>query len=61
MACELSVHFYGDTVCVIYVLLILTYSFFSFVPHDQASLLNLYGGSDAFVNRLSYMHDQEIT
>ncbi|PNP45309.1 hypothetical protein TGAMA5MH_03033 [Trichoderma gamsii] len=32
-----------------------------FVPHDQASLLNLYGGSDNFVSRLSYMHDQEIT
>ncbi|KAH6606104.1 glycosyl hydrolase 92 [Trichoderma cornu-damae] len=32
-----------------------------FVPHDQASLINLYGGPDAFVERLSYMHDQGIT
>ncbi|KAK4069710.1 CAZyme family GH92 [Trichoderma aggressivum f. europaeum] len=38
-----------------------TWEYGFFVPHDQASLLNLYGGSDAFVSRLDYMHDQEIT
>ncbi|OAA66521.1 glycoside hydrolase family 92 protein [Niveomyces insectorum RCEF 264] len=32
-----------------------------FVPHDQATLIRLYGGDDAFVRRLDYMHDQGIT
>ncbi|KAK7735571.1 hypothetical protein SLS53_007485 [Cytospora paraplurivora] len=35
------------------------YSFF--VPHDQASLITLFGGPDAFVSRLDYLHDQGIT
>ncbi|KAL7797368.1 glycoside hydrolase family 92 protein [Trichoderma ceciliae] len=38
-----------------------TWEYGFFVPHDQASLLTLYGGPDAFVDRLSYMHDQDIT
>lgn len=33
----------------------------SFVPHDQASLIELYGGPDAFVRRLDFIHDQGIT
>ncbi|KAK4450759.1 glycoside hydrolase [Podospora aff. communis PSN243] len=32
-----------------------------FVPHDQATLMTLYGGPDAFVRRLNYLHDQNIT
>ncbi|KHN97411.1 Glycosyl hydrolase 92 [Metarhizium album ARSEF 1941] len=32
-----------------------------FVPHDQAQLINLYGGPERFVNRLNYLHDQQIT
>ncbi|KAK5653909.1 hypothetical protein OQA88_7834 [Cercophora sp. LCS_1] len=32
-----------------------------FVPHDQATLITLYGGPAAFVRRLSYLHDQNIT
>ncbi|KAK3318758.1 glycoside hydrolase family 92 protein [Apodospora peruviana] len=32
-----------------------------FVPHDQATLLTLYGGPDAFVRRLDYLHDHNIT
>ncbi|KAK3352403.1 glycoside hydrolase family 92 protein [Lasiosphaeria hispida] len=32
-----------------------------FVPHDQATLMTLYGGPDAFVRRLDYLHDQNIT
>lgn len=35
------------------------YSFF--VPHDQATLITLFGGPDAFVRRLDYLHDQGIT
>lgn len=35
------------------------YSFF--VPHDQAKLINTFGGRKAFVNRLNYLHDQHIT
>ncbi|KAL1902491.1 hypothetical protein Sste5346_001472 [Sporothrix stenoceras] len=31
-----------------------------FVPHDQASLIQLYGGDDAFVKRLDYLHDNGI-
>ncbi|KOS19829.1 putative glycosidase [Escovopsis weberi] len=31
-----------------------------FVPHDQASLVRLYGGPASFVERLDYLHDQEI-
>lgn len=31
-----------------------------FVPHDQASLIQLYGGDDAFVHRLDYLHDNGI-
>jgi putative alpha-1,2-mannosidase len=33
----------------------------SFVPHDQAQLIALYGGPDLFVKRLNYLHDKEIT
>ncbi|KAJ6438156.1 ankyrin repeat domain-containing protein 52 [Purpureocillium lavendulum] len=32
-----------------------------FVPHAQADLINLYGGPDAFVRRLDYLHDHGIT
>ena len=32
-----------------------------FVPHAQADLISTYGGPDAFVKRLDYLHDQEIT
>ncbi|KAH6653020.1 glycoside hydrolase family 92 protein [Truncatella angustata] len=32
-----------------------------FVPHNQAGLITLYGGSDAFVRRLEYLHDTNIT
>ncbi|KAK4188768.1 glycoside hydrolase [Podospora australis] len=32
-----------------------------FVPHDQATLITLYGGPSAFVKRLDYLHDQQIT
>ncbi|KAK3294520.1 glycoside hydrolase family 92 protein [Chaetomium fimeti] len=32
-----------------------------FVPHDQASLITLYGGPAAFVSRLNYLHDSAIT
>ncbi|KKY18341.1 putative glycoside hydrolase family 92 protein [Phaeomoniella chlamydospora] len=35
------------------------YSFF--VPHDQAALISTFGGPTAFVNRLDYLHDQQIT
>ena len=35
------------------------YSFF--VPHDQASLINTFGGPEAFVRRLDYLHDRNIT
>lgn len=35
------------------------YSFF--VPHDQASLITTFGGPDAFVRRLNYLHDHNIT
>lgn len=31
------------------------------MPHDQASLIKYYGGPDAFVKRLDYLHDQGIT
>ena len=31
-----------------------------FVPHDQAALVGLYGGDDAFVRRLDYLHDSGI-
>ncbi|CAK7211562.1 hypothetical protein SCUCBS95973_001157 [Sporothrix curviconia] len=31
-----------------------------FVPHDQATLIALYGGDDAFVRRLDYLHNQGI-
>jgi putative alpha-1,2-mannosidase len=33
----------------------------SFVPHDQADLMSLYGGPAEFVRRLNYLHDQNIT
>lgn len=33
----------------------------SFVPHDQASLITLYGGPGSFVSRLDYLHDRSIT
>ncbi len=33
----------------------------SFVPHDQATLITLYGGPASFTSRLSYLHDQSIT
>ncbi|KAK9413346.1 putative Glycoside hydrolase family 92 protein [Seiridium unicorne] len=32
-----------------------------FVPHNQADLITLYGGPDAFVRRLDYLHDEGIT
>ncbi|KAK0721988.1 glycoside hydrolase family 92 protein [Lasiosphaeria miniovina] len=32
-----------------------------FVPHDQATLMTLLGGPEAFVRRLDYLHDQNIT
>ncbi|KAK5121455.1 hypothetical protein LTR85_005288 [Meristemomyces frigidus] len=35
------------------------YSFF--VPHDQAKLISTFGGPKAFVRRLNYLHDQQIT
>ena len=35
------------------------YSFF--VPHDMASLVTYFGGPDAFVRRLDYLHDNNIT
>ncbi len=38
-----------------------TDSYSSFVPHDQALLVTLYGGPDAFCRRLDYLHDQGIT
>jgi putative alpha-1,2-mannosidase len=33
----------------------------SFVPHDQATLITLYGGPSAFTSRLNYLHDRSIT
>jgi putative alpha-1,2-mannosidase len=33
----------------------------SYVPGDQAALIQLYGGPDGFVKRLDYLHDQNIT
>lgn len=33
----------------------------SFVPHNQAELIALYGGPAAFNRRLDYLHDQGIT
>jgi len=33
----------------------------SYVPGDQAALIQLYGGPDEFVKRLDYLHDQNIT
>ncbi|KAJ8071448.1 hypothetical protein OCU04_001768 [Sclerotinia nivalis] len=35
------------------------YSFF--VPHDQATLITIFGGPTAFVKRLDYLHDNNIT
>ncbi|KAH8805349.1 glycoside hydrolase family 92 protein [Xylogone sp. PMI_703] len=35
------------------------YSFF--VPHDQATLITTLGGPSSFVDRLNYLHDQDIT
>ncbi|KAJ4399999.1 hypothetical protein N0V85_005873 [Neurospora sp. IMI 360204] len=32
-----------------------------YVPHDQATLISLYGGPERFVDRLNYLHDQNIT
>ncbi|ORY68348.1 glycoside hydrolase family 92 protein [Pseudomassariella vexata] len=32
-----------------------------FVPHDQAKLVELYGGQKEFVRRLDFLHDQNIT
>ncbi|KAF2679416.1 glycoside hydrolase family 92 protein [Lentithecium fluviatile CBS 122367] len=32
-----------------------------YVPGDQAGLIATYGGPDAFVKRLDYLHDQNIT
>ena len=36
-------------------------TFTSFVPHDQATLMTLYGGPSEFVRRLDYLHDKNIT
>lgn len=33
----------------------------SFVPHDQATLIATLGGPSAFVKRLNYLHDNNIT
>ena len=33
----------------------------SFVPHDQATLITTFGGPAAFVERLNFLHDQDIT
>lgn len=33
----------------------------SFVPHNQAELITLFGGPDEFVRRLDFLHDQGIT
>lgn len=33
----------------------------SFVPHDQAALITHFGGPAAFIERLNFLHDQEIT
>jgi hypothetical protein len=57
MACKFS----NIAIYLSYLVIVLTQSLHSFVPHDQASLLDLYGGPDSFVDRLSYMHDQQIT
>ncbi|TAQ88682.1 hypothetical protein B7494_g3017 [Chlorociboria aeruginascens] len=35
------------------------YSFY--VPHDQATLINAFGGPASFVKRLDYLHDNNIT
>ncbi|KAK4226747.1 glycoside hydrolase [Podospora fimiseda] len=32
-----------------------------FVPHDQATLITLYGGPQNFISRLNYLHDNNIT
>ncbi|KAK2027505.1 family 92 glycosyl hydrolase [Colletotrichum zoysiae] len=32
-----------------------------FVPHDQGTLIDTYGGPDAFVRRLNFLHEQNIT
>ncbi|OLN92244.1 putative secreted glycosidase-like protein 2 [Colletotrichum chlorophyti] len=32
-----------------------------FVPHDQGTLIDTYGGPDRFVRRLNFLHDQNIT
>lgn len=32
-----------------------------FVPHDQAALISAYGGAQSYVNRLNYLHDNQIT
>ena len=32
-----------------------------FVPHAQAELMKLYGGPEGFVDRLNYLHDNQIT
>ena len=34
---------------------------YSFVPHDQATLITTLGGPSAFVKRLDYLHDTNIT
>lgn len=34
---------------------------YSFVPHDMARLITDFGGPTAFVNRLDYLHDNNIT
>jgi putative alpha-1,2-mannosidase len=34
---------------------------YSFVPHDQATLITKLGGPTAFIKRLDYMHDNQIT
>lgn len=33
----------------------------SFVPHNQAELITLFGGPAEFVRRLDFIHDQDIT
>ena len=31
------------------------------MPHDQAKLISTFGGPQAFVRRLNYLHDKKIT
>lgn len=54
---------FGNTHCkhALFFDLRLTNSRISFVPHDQATLITTFGGPAAFVERLDYLHNQNIT